>query len=64
MPHVPRCLDCHCGSGLPSEELLDAKGIYCCRVCDACRVERMSQFRPDVFADPDYWTDEPVDEVA
>lgn len=54
--------DCNCGSGLPSTELLDARGIYCGRVCDECEAEKRAQFRPDVFTDANYWTDEPVEE--
>ena len=51
---------CRCWSGLPSFELLDARGIYCGRVCDQCeRVKRM-EFRPEIFSDSDYHTDEPV----
>jgi len=53
---------CGCGSGLESRELLDARCIYCGRVCDRCEAEKRAEFRPDIFTDPDYWTDEPVDD--
>jgi len=53
---------CNCGSGFPSRELLDARGIYCCRVCDRCERAKMAEFRPDIFADPNYWTNEPIEE--
>jgi hypothetical protein len=43
-------------------ELLDARGIFCCYVCDECEVEKRAGFRPDIFTDPNYPTDEPVDE--
>lgn len=55
---------CRCWSGLPSRELLDARGIYCGRVCDLCeRVKRM-EFRPEIFTDSHYHADEPIEETA
>lgn len=53
---------CPCGSGLFAELELDARGIPLGYMCEKCRVERLSQFRPDVLTDPNYWTDEPIDE--
>jgi len=53
---------CHCGSGLLSEELLDARGIYCGRVCALCRADAMARFRSEIFADPGYETNEPIEE--
>jgi len=53
---------CNCGSGLPSRELLDARGIYCGRVCDRCEQRIKSSFRPAIFSDPNYYTDEPIEE--
>lgn len=53
---------CTCGSGLASRELYDARGIYCARVCDACEAAKRAGYRPDIFTDPNYWTDEPVGE--
>jgi len=55
---------CPCGSALESEELLDARGIYCGRVCERCEARKRAEFRPDIFEDPHYWTDEPVEEEA
>jgi hypothetical protein len=52
---------CHCGSGLERRALLDARGIFCCFVCDKCEARRRSAFREDIFTDANYWTDEPVD---
>ncbi len=43
-------------------ELIDARGIYCCRVCERCEAEKMKEYRLDIFTDPDYWHDEPIDE--
>jgi hypothetical protein len=53
---------CPCGSGKQSWWENDARGIPLCRVCDKCRKEKLSRFRPDVLTDPRYWTDEPVEE--
>ena len=52
---------CPCGSGEYAEDLYDAKGIYCCKVCDKCRKEKMRGFRAEIFDNPGYETDEPVD---
>jgi len=53
---------CVCGSGLESEEVLDARGIYICRVCDKCRDAKLRGFRPEVLTDPNYEADEPIEE--
>jgi hypothetical protein len=53
---------CPCGSGLPSRELLDARGIYCGRVCDKCEAKTREMFRSTVFTDPHYEADEPIEE--
>lgn len=53
---------CNCGSDLPRRDLRDARGIFCTFVCDKCEEEKRSHFRPDIFTDPDYWTDEPIEE--
>jgi hypothetical protein len=53
---------CRCGSGLPSEEVKDARGIYLARVCDGCRAERLAEFRPEVLTDGGYECDEPIEE--
>lgn len=52
---------CPCGSGKPSWWENDARGIPLARVCDACRDEKLRQFRPEVLTDPDYECDEPID---
>jgi hypothetical protein len=52
---------CICGSGLESEPTYDARGIYLTRVCDQCRKERLSHFRPEVLTDPGYLVDEPIE---
>lgn len=53
---------CTCGSGEPRRELVDARGIFCTFVCDSCERQKRAKFRPDIFTDSNYWTDEPVDE--
>jgi hypothetical protein len=53
---------CPCGSGFPSQWEYDARGIPLCRVCVKCVEEKLAGFRPDVLTDPNYWTDEPVEE--
>jgi hypothetical protein len=53
---------CNCGSGLPRRELVDARGIFCAFVCDKCEKKKRAGFRPDIFTDSQYWTDEPVEE--
>lgn len=42
--------------------LYDARGIYVSRVCEDCEEEVKSQYRPEIFADSSYETDEPIDE--
>lgn len=53
---------CSCGSGLESEEVLDARGIYIARVCDKCREAKLKGYRPEVLTDPNYEADEPIEE--
>ena len=55
--------ECFCGSGLPRRPLYDARGIFCCNVCDRCEAERRSGFRPEmIFTDAAYPTEEAVDD--
>ena len=53
---------CHCRSGKPRRELIDARGIFCTFVCDDCEKEKRRRFRADIFTDPNYWHDEPIEE--
>ena len=39
----------------------DARGIPLCRVCDKCREEKLSRFRPDVLTNSNYQADEPIE---
>ena len=43
-------------------ELVDARGIFCCFVCDECEEHKRSKYRADIFTDSNYWHDEPIDE--
>jgi hypothetical protein len=40
----------------------DARGIPLTRVCGECRHEKLSGFRSDVLSNPNYHSDEPIDE--
>jgi hypothetical protein len=53
---------CPCGSGLPSWWESDARGIPLCRVCEKCQATKLATYRPDVLTDPEYWSDEPIEE--
>lgn len=53
--------ECPCGSNEPSWRLYDARGIYCCRVCDQCVEEKQACYRPEIFTNPSYECDEPID---
>lgn len=52
---------CTCGSGLMTHEEWDARGIYLCSCCEACRKERLAGFRPEVSTDPNYDADEAIE---
>lgn len=51
---------CLCGSGEYPFDLLDARGIYCGKVCDKCEADKMSEFRPEIFAGA-YEADEDIE---
>ena len=53
---------CPCGSGRPSYWKMDARGIPLSRVCPECEQERLAKFRPEVLTNPNYQTDEPIEE--
>ena len=52
---------CTCGSGLECWSLFDARGVYCCRVCDQCEEEKTSRYRPEIFTNPSYECDEQIE---
>lgn len=53
--------ECTCGSGNEGEPLYDARGIYCCLICDDCEDEKRAKYRPEIFEDSNYWADEPIE---
>lgn len=57
-PLIPADL-CQCGSGEPWWRLHDICGIYVSKVCDVCVESVKARYRPEIFNDPDYETDEP-----
>jgi hypothetical protein len=54
--------NCYCGSGRTQEPTYDARGIFCFYACDECRDTKKAGYRHDIFTDPNYWHDEPIDE--
>jgi len=66
---VYRCVDCGyedyqmkcmCGSGeVDTWAEYDAQGIYLCKVCKACRKDKLSKYRPEILTG---YTQEDVDE--
>ena len=62
MSWLPAIRLCHCGSGLTSTELYDARGIYVSRVCEECEEKVKAQFRPEIFTNSLYECDEPIEE--
>lgn len=54
-------MECMCGSGKERYPLYDARGIYCCAVCDDCEDEKRAKYRADIFTDTNYWTSETVE---
>ena len=41
-------------------EEFDARGISIGMVCDNCVGQKKSQYRTDIFTDPNYWADEQI----
>ncbi len=56
-----RCRLCPCGSGQYPEDCRDARGIFVCRVCPACKKEKLSRYRPEIFSDMNYEANEPIE---
>jgi hypothetical protein len=52
-----------CWPRLASHWLKDARGIECARICDTCEARQRARYRPEIFTDPDYWTDEPIEPI-
>ena len=41
---------CPCGSGEYPAAEYDAQGIFLCYVCDRCRKEKLSHYRPEILS--------------
>ena len=52
---------CPCGSGAAGRLLSDARGIPVGYVCDKCEEAIRAKYRPDIFTDSNYWTDEQIE---
>jgi hypothetical protein len=50
-----------CNSGKYHEAVYDARGIYVGKVCEDCEKQTLAHYRPEIFTDPNYETDEPVE---
>jgi hypothetical protein len=53
---------CSCDSGLPRRELYDARGIFCCFICDSCESRKYEHYRAEIFADSYYETTEDIED--
>ena len=53
---------CRCGSKLYRYPLFDARGIFCAYVCKVCEKKKKSEFRAEIFIDPNYYADEDIEE--
>jgi len=59
---MPR--ECPCGSGEFPEAEYDAQGIFLCYVCDVCRKDKLSRYRPEILTGYDQSdVDEPIEEA-
>jgi hypothetical protein len=52
---------CSCGSGLTRHAVHDARGIFCTYACTKCEKEKTAGYRPEIFTDPNYEADEPIE---
>ena len=59
---VPAADAPHVCWGARKRVIYDARGIYAFSCCAICEQEKRARFRPEVFTDPDYACDEPVDD--
>lgn len=61
---APKRKLCDCGSGKECYDLLDARGIFCCFVCENCEGKKKAKYRSDIFDDTNYLANEPIEEGA
>jgi len=53
---------CPCGSDEIGEAEFDARGIFLDYLCNHCRDKKLRKYRPEVLTDPNYETDEEIEE--
>lgn len=53
---------CNCNSGLEKYPLHDARGIFVSYVCENCEKDIKEKYRKDIFENPHYQTDEPIED--
>lgn len=53
---------CGCGSGELSKAVYDARGIFVTFCCNKCRDRKLRGYRPEIFTNPNYHVDEPIEE--
>ena len=52
---------CKCGSGKSRYELLDVHRIFCAYVCEDCEAKERAKYRPEIFTDYNYETDDRIE---
>lgn len=52
---------CNCGSGLSHFPDYDARGIPTGMACQKCKEKKREKFRPEIFTNPSYHADEPIE---
>ena len=58
---IPEKDICRCGSGKERYGLSDARGIFCCYMCEDCEKEKRSRYRAEVLVNSNYECDEPIE---
>ena len=53
--------ECACGSGDDDYQVLDSRGIYITRGCEACLSDKLKGYRADVLYGPTYEVDEAIE---
>ena len=55
-------MTCQCGSGETYTYWVnDARGIPVAKVCDQWHDDKLKGYRPDIFTDQNYWSNEPIE---
>jgi len=53
--------ECSCGSGEYKRAVFDARNIFVTYVCDKCEDSKLAPYREEIFNNPSYHTDEPIE---